>query len=104
MWLLPHLRQGPAVPDSDGDSAQGCGGREQQAGAPEIPLFRGRWNPAGCLIDGDGFSAKRCQFAKGHGDLEKIIENGPWSNLFFESASMVVKGRNWSPKDTGIGI
>ena len=92
MWLLPHLRQGPAVPDSDGDSAQSCGGSEQEAGAPEIPLFRGGWNPAGCLIDGNGFSAKRSQFSKWHGDLGKTIEGGPWRNLFFESPSMVVKG------------
>jgi hypothetical protein len=69
--LLPHLRQCPAIPDSDGDSTQSSRSGEQQPGAPEILLLRNWWNPARRLVYGDWFAAIRSQFSKGHGDLGK---------------------------------
>ena len=82
-----------AVPDGYGDSAECCRGGEQEAGAPETPVFRGGGSPSRCLVYGDWFGAKLRQFTKGHGDLSrKNNEVGRSRNLFFESASMVEKG------------
>jgi hypothetical protein len=91
--LLTHLRQRPAVPDSYSDSAQGRGRGEQQPGAPEISLLRSWWHPARRLVYGNGFSAKRSQFTKGHGDLgKKLSKMDQGATYFFKARLWLVKG------------
>jgi hypothetical protein len=91
--MLTHLRQRSAVPNRDGDSSQGRGGGKQQPGAQEIPRLRSWWNPAGCLVYGDGFSAKRSQFTKGHGDLgKKLAKMHHGATYFLQARLWLVKG------------
>jgi hypothetical protein len=86
MGLLAHLGQGPAIPDRDGDSAESGRGGEQEAGAPEIPVFRGGRSPSRCLIYGDRFGSKWRQFTKGHGDLRaKITKLDPGETYFLKA-------------------
>jgi hypothetical protein len=84
--LLAHLSQGSAVPDGDGNSAEGRRSGEQEAGAPEIPA-----RAEGCVLPTSTGPAlknlRNMDLRKGKG----------YRNLILRTASMALKS-DYGPK------